>query len=74
MNLEYLFGKECDNEDFIVDSAIHSTTTITAMTFPTENTLAVNTNEVSFGSQLSKSIHSVRKVTSEKFYSNFVKR
>ena len=53
MNSRYLFDKECDNEGLIVDSEIHSITTVTAKIFSTENTTAVNITEVSFGSQLS---------------------
>lgn len=72
MNSRYLFDKECDNEGLIVDSEIHSITTITAKIFSTENTTTVNITEVSFGSQLSESVNSVRKITSNKFHSNVV--
>ena len=57
MNSGYLFDKESDNEDLIIDSA---------KTFSIENKLAVNTTEIT-----SERLHP-KKFTSEKSHSNVV--
>ena len=57
MNSGYLFDKECDNEDFTIDSA---------KIFSIENKLAVNATEVT-----SERLHP-RKFTFEKIHSNVV--